>query len=130
MKKTAIVFLSILVIFAFLGSRALAQEEPAGYQQETSAYNNFKKDKGLSGDLRIDQFSGAAVYNYALTAPQGRNGLQPSLNLYYNSHNRSIDSWVGQGWSLSLGAITRSTRKGSDQLYTGSEFSLFLNGSS
>jgi len=113
-----------------VGGGTLDEETNISYQQEQSAYNNFKKEAGLSGSLRVDNFSGAAVYNLALEIPKGRNGFQPQLNLYYNSHDKSGGSWVGLGWSLDLGYIVRSSRKGTNNLYTDNEYTLFLNGKS
>ncbi|NKQ37798.1 MAG: hypothetical protein HF973_19570, partial [Chloroflexi bacterium] len=54
----------------------------------------------------VAEFSGAATYSYALNVPPGRNGLQPSLTLSYNS--RALDGAIFQmghgpvatGWSL------------------------------
>ncbi|MBU1131529.1 hypothetical protein KJ840_05355, partial [Patescibacteria group bacterium] len=108
----------------------LDDETSVPYQQEQSAYNNFKKEAGLSGALRVDNFSGAAVYNLNLQIPQGRQGFQPALNLYYNSHDKSPGSWVGQGWSLDLGYIKRSSRRGTNHLYDSDEYTLFLNNKS
>ncbi|MDP2586866.1 MAG: SpvB/TcaC N-terminal domain-containing protein, partial [Candidatus Komeilibacteria bacterium] len=105
------------------------EEEGGAYQQEKSANNSFKKQAGLTGQLRVDQFSGAASYNIGLEAPAGRNGLNPSLLLAYNSHDKSGDSWVGQGWSLPLGSISRTSKRGTNNLYTSNEFTLFLGGS-
>ena len=130
MKKITLALIFILSLaFTFLGI-GLVQAEDIRYQQENSAINNYKKESGLTGNLRVDQFSGAASYVLNLDIPKGRNGFQPSLNLFYNSHDRSFDSWVGQGWSMDLGYVARSTRKGVNNLYTGDEFTLFLNGKS
>ena len=54
----------------------------------------------------VAEFSGAATYSYPLNVPPGRNGLQPSLTLSYNS--RALDGAIFQpghgpvatGWSL------------------------------
>ncbi|MFA6304130.1 MAG: SpvB/TcaC N-terminal domain-containing protein [Patescibacteria group bacterium] len=105
-------------------------ENAGAYQQEKSADNSSKKSAGLTGNLRVDQFSGAASYNIGLDIPAGRAGLNPSLLLAYNSHDKSNDSWVGQGWNLELGSITRSTKRGTNNLYTGNEFTISLGGQS
>ena len=108
----------------------LDEGEGGAYNQEKSADNSAKKIAGLTGNLRVDQFSGAASYNLGLDIPAGRNGMQPSLNLFYNSHDRSNDSWVGQGWNLDFGYIQRSTKHGTNNLYNSNEFTLSLGGSS
>src|SRR3989344_1934705 len=104
--------------------------EEGAYQQEKSAFNNYKKEAGLTGTLRVDQFSGAASYNLGLDIPAGRNGLNSSFLLAYNSHDKSNDSWVGQGWGLDFGFIQRSTKKGVNNLYVSNEFTLSLGGQS
>ncbi len=53
---------------------------------------------------------GAVGLSYPLLVPQGRAGLEPKLALSYSSSGG--DGWLGIGWSLGLGAITRSTDYG------------------
>ncbi|MFA6304855.1 MAG: SpvB/TcaC N-terminal domain-containing protein, partial [Patescibacteria group bacterium] len=122
-------FVLMAFLLVFIPRLAMAQEVP-GYQQEKSADNSFKNEAGLTGQMRVDQFSGAASYNIGLEVSPGRSGLNPSLSLFYNSNDKSNDSWVGQGWSLPLGNIQRTSRRGTNNLYTSNEFSLFLNGQS
>lgn len=57
-----------------------------------------------------DMFTGAFSHSVALTVPPGRKNLQPNLQLIYRSSNPN--SWVGVGFSLNPGYITRSTRLG------------------
>ena len=54
--------------------------------------------------------SGDANLSYPIAMPQGRNGLQPSLNINYNSslHN----GWLGLGWDLPIPSLTLETRWG------------------
>jgi len=63
--------------------------------------------------FQTDLHSGAAVYSYPIEVPPGSGGFQPSIQLVYNSasvdemkNERSVGSWVGIGWSLSLGSIS------------------------
>jgi len=70
-----------------------------------------------------DSNSGAATYAVDITVPPGRGGVQPDLELSYNSARKN--GWVGMGWSLDLGAIQRSTKWGLD--YGAEAFA--LNGS-
>ena len=62
--------------------------------------------------FQTDLHSGAAVASYPLELPPARGGFGPSLALSYSSarvdemkNKRSVGSWVGIGWDLSLGSI-------------------------
>ena len=92
------------------------------------------KLEGFQSDL----FTGAATAHYPLVVPPGRGGLTPQLNLNYSSSTADyFDSWtqasyVGVGWDLSTGYVTRAwhfyTYNTPD---TGlSFFTLVLNGAS
>jgi len=63
--------------------------------------------------FQTDLHSGAAVYSYPIEVPPGAGGFRPSVQLVYNSasvdemkNKRDVGSWVGIGWSLSLGSIS------------------------
>jgi hypothetical protein len=85
-----------------------------------------------------DLFSGAATYNYPIDMPPGRNGLQPKVNLAYNSRGLdglvgygAIDSGpIGMGWSLNFIDIIRDdTRVLSDGAMSfPNRFSLLIDG--
>jgi hypothetical protein len=72
--------------------------------------------------FKVAEFSGAGIYQYDLWVPQGAGGLQPELSLTYNS--QIIDeatafsqaSWVGMGWNLETGNITRNMHGTTDDL--------------
>ena len=53
---------------------------------------------------------GAVGLSYPFIVPQGRAGMTPSLALSYSSSGG--DGWIGMGWSLGLGAVTRSADYG------------------
>lgn len=67
---------------------------------------------------------GAISLNYPIIIPSGRAGVQPSLSVSYSSTGG--DGWVGVGWSLGLGAITRTPEYGA--LYYDSRDSFTWNG--
>ncbi len=54
--------------------------------------------------------SGAMVYRFPVKVAPGRTGLQPEIDLVYNSSSRQ-STWVGVGWSLDLGSIQRSSKR-------------------
>ena len=76
----------------------------------------------------IDHSSGACVYDYHISVPPGRNGLQPDLSLSYNSQNNENVNLVGYGWSINIPFIERLNKKGTDQLYAQNYFSSSLSG--
>ncbi|MFA6922908.1 MAG: FG-GAP-like repeat-containing protein [Bacteroidales bacterium] len=75
-----------------------------------------------------DPTTGALLYNYPLTIPQGRNGMSPDLKLQYNSQKVDTDSVLGYGWSTNIPYITRVNKKGVNTLYTDNYFSSSLSG--
>jgi len=54
--------------------------------------------------------TGEANISYPIKIPAGRNGMQPNVNLNYNSDAGS--GWLGQGWNINIPAITIDTRWG------------------
>ncbi|MFH4967517.1 SpvB/TcaC N-terminal domain-containing protein [Gaetbulibacter sp. M240] len=53
---------------------------------------------------------GTATLSYPIEIPAGRQGIQPEINIQYNSDGGS--DWLGLGWDLQLGSITIETRWG------------------
>ena len=56
--------------------------------------------------------TGSAVTSIPISVPPGRKGIEPRLALNYNSTSRN--GWIGVGWTLDMGAIQRSTKRGVD----------------
>ena len=71
--------------------------------------------------FKVSDFTGAATYSYTFRTPPGVAGLSPELSLEYNSQVMdegsaySQASWVGMGWSLDTGAITRNMHGTNDE---------------
>ncbi|MBL8013715.1 MAG: hypothetical protein JNN05_07685, partial [Candidatus Omnitrophica bacterium] len=59
---------------------------------------------------QVDPQSGSASFGVPIEIPSGRAGLQPNINLQYNSRLRNGP--LGVGWVFEMGAIQRSTKKG------------------
>ncbi len=70
-------------------------------------------------------FTGAATYGIPIEVPPGRAGVAPNLSLTYNSYQGS--GWIGVGWTLDLGFIQRSTKKGVN--YSANDYVASINGS-
>jgi RHS repeat-associated protein len=73
-------------------------------------------------------FTGAFVYDYPISVPLGRNGVQPNLSLTYNNQSVDPQSLLGIGWSLEIPQIERLNKHGLDQIYALNEFSSSLSG--
>lgn len=71
-----------------------------------------------------DLFTGRASTGIPIAVPPGRKGVQPSFGLSYSSSSRN--GWLGVGWSLDLGFIERSTRKGVPKYDTTDTFTFLL----
>ncbi|MFP4345332.1 MAG: DUF6443 domain-containing protein, partial [Anaerolineales bacterium] len=88
----------------------------------------------------VSLYSGGVAYSYPLAVPPGRNGLQPDLNLSYNS--RRLDGllswkqeWAGSGWSIDVMDIVRDKvglawSDNPDWIEVGTGFNLLINGTS
>ena len=72
--------------------------------------------------------TGTASTSFPIKLPQGRNGMQPSLAVTYNSE--AGNSWMGIGWNLSVPAITLNTKWGAPVFNSTYESEIYsLNGS-
>jgi RHS repeat-associated protein len=66
----------------------------------------------LGGVVHADPFTGVATTSIPIEVPPGRNGMQPTLALTYNSANGN--GWLGMGWELAQEGIYRQTKWGVD----------------
>ncbi len=81
----------------------------------------------LSENLDVDPSTGTASVTIPIEVPQGRAGIQPGINLLYNSS--SGNGILGLGWTMELGSIQRSTKKGVPQYDKNDTFVITLAGS-
>lgn len=72
--------------------------------------------------------TGALSYDYPITVPPGRDGMQPDVHLSYNSQRVEHGSWLGAGWGVSVPYIERSSHRGVNHLYSEPYFSSTLDG--
>ncbi|MGC1377894.1 MAG: hypothetical protein WA821_16805, partial [Anaerolineales bacterium] len=96
--------------------------------------NNWQTDSLPTVDsFKVSDFTGAASYNLSMWTPPGPGGLQPSISLNYNSQvidessAYSQASWVGMGWALDTGSITRNMHDTDDDP-TDDTFSISVGG--
>jgi hypothetical protein len=85
-------------------------------------YNSFDQTQ-----VKVDQNTGVLDTTYPITIPPGRNGLQPNLDLVYNSEDSEQGSIFGEGWSISIPYIERLNKSGVDQLYSTSTLNYFTS---
>jgi len=80
-----------------------------GATQGSKLVSDLRSTLKLNGqEYRTDLFTGSASYTYSVEVPDGVNGLEPDVSLYYNHHNTlSIPGAVGSGWNLNMPAISR-----------------------
>ena len=89
-------------IFGVGAPVALAMEGPGGGESNPFA--------AFQGDASTSLFTGAAAVTVPIRVPPGRKQATPELALRYSSHAGL--SFVGLGWSLPLGVLSRVTERG------------------
>jgi hypothetical protein len=79
---------------------------------------------GISGAVAVEAnpHTGSASFAVPVDLPPGRGGIQPNVEMRYNSG--SPGGILGVGWSLDLGSIQRSTKKGVPRYDTSDTFIL------
>ena len=115
MKSKSVVIFGLLMIVmsaAQTGAQVEPPYDPAILPQEYAGPPLPVKEPDSMAN------SGAARLSYPIAVPPGRKNMAPKLSLEYNSGGRN--GIAGVGWSLSLGAIQRSTRNGLN--YAGTAF--------
>ncbi|MFT3822796.1 MAG: SpvB/TcaC N-terminal domain-containing protein [Chitinophagaceae bacterium] len=68
--------------------------------------------------------TGNAILNFPIKLPEGRQGMQPSLNILYNSEG--VSTWLGYGWNLITPAISIDTRWGVPRYDNTNETEMYL----
>lgn len=114
--------LSIIVAYA-----APTTSNSVGSSAALDPVGNKATRLQTQGSSGVDQSSGALTYSYPLTIPDGRNGMSPKLTLSYNSQNNDT-GWFGYGWNISIPYIERTTKTGTDKMYTSPAFVSSLHG--
>lgn len=101
---------------------------------QTSSFSSIAANKWLNSyqynipTPEPSKISGAFTYNVPIITPPGRNGVQPQLQLSYNSQDKDTSSIFGFGWSLNIPYIERMNKSGADQMYNQSYYTSTLDG--
>ena len=111
----------------------LSNEEKQGIRTLSSLSSSSSAPTSNGGDSgyigngvpNISLHTGAATLSIPIKVTPGRNGLTPSITMAYSNYNSN--SWLGIGWSLGLGVIQRSTKKGVN--YNSNDYISMANGS-
>ncbi|RIK57522.1 MAG: hypothetical protein DCC63_13640 [Nitrospira sp.] len=109
-------WISVIILCGILGGFL-----PSVEAKETDTAEPIQ---GISASVQPDLFTGVLTTSVPLLVPPGRNGMQPSLALTYESSGGN--EWVGMGWKMGLGAVERQTRFGVD--YAAHDYTLGVNG--
>ncbi len=107
-------FLAFLLSFHLENSHAAAPPE-----------SEVPASAGSSAVLSDPVSTGAAAISIPIKVPPGRKGIAPNVSLTYSSGRGN--GWVGVGWDLGLGAIQRSTKRGTN--YASNDYVATINGS-
>jgi hypothetical protein len=95
-----------------LSANAMGQQQ-TGPNLQPTVYSSFNQNQ-----LKIDQNTGALDTTYPIAVPPGRNGMQPNVDLIYNSQNAQQGSIFGEGWTVSIPYISRLNLAGVENLYS------------
>jgi Salmonella virulence plasmid 65kDa B protein len=98
----------------------LTPSAQTGPDIQPTVYSSFNQNQ-----VKIDKNTGALQTTYPISIPPGRNGLQPNLDLVYNSQNVQQGSVFGEGWSIGIPYIERLNKSGVDNLYSTSTLNYF-----
>lgn len=91
--------------------------------------NPTGKVDGIYGSKpKTDLITGAMIYNYPISVPQGRQGMTPGLELDYNSQENDNGSVFGYAWGTNIPYIERVNKNGSEKLYSEKYFTSSIDG--
>lgn len=104
------------------------QLSTSGSPAPPDALVTYRNELAKTVEPRVDEASGALQYEYPISVPPGRNGLQPELKLEYDSQRNDQDGLLGYGWASDIPTIGRINRYGVEKLYTDPVFTSDLDG--
>ncbi|MBN2096619.1 hypothetical protein JW752_04480 [Candidatus Peregrinibacteria bacterium] len=119
-RQIGVALIPILLVSLFVFQPAFAEDI---YSPDNSARPDLLQSaKHLQRNMKVGEFSGAAIYDYPIALPAGRNGLTPAVQMTYNSQDSSLDNLIGYQWNINLYSIKRFNLKGVENLYDRNDF--------
>jgi len=95
----------------FINATLVQPDEPAGASFTPNSLQELAQADPAAGIVQIEPPvggpTGAAMLDFSLTVPPGRQGLEPELAVEYDSSGGN--GWLGEGWDLRLPSIEIST---------------------
>ena len=110
-RKMCIIWVSVVMVGMSAVSYAMSNKLPL--------FSDFAAD--------VDPHTGSATFSVPISVPAGRAGIQPNIQLQYNS--KLGNGFLGVGWTLQLGAIQRLTIGGLPSYTDSDTFCLMQAGS-
>lgn len=99
-----------------------------GFGHVSSSWNDEEYADPSEGITYISppsaNVTGTASLSFPITLPAGRQGMQPSLSISYDSEETS--TWCGFGWNLAVSTISLDTRWGVPGFYDDIESEVYL----
>ena len=102
------------------GTESLLTEDPFPFTAARLSYDQ-------KPTLEADENTGAFKYIFPIVTPPGRNGMEPDLQLIYDSSLNKND-YLGLNWTTNITYIERINRTGVENLFTDDYFSSSLDG--
>ncbi|MCI5131859.1 MAG: hypothetical protein D3904_10105, partial [Candidatus Electrothrix sp. EH2] len=108
MRPLILLILFKYTFFSFFATFLHAAEEYDYHYRFSAAAKPETHFKNIWGAWQTDLNSGSFGYSFDIEVPPGTIGLQPSLQLVYNSQAaQSKAGWTGAGWDLPIPYIQR-----------------------
>jgi len=117
-------FLLLVFSFSFCFTNIILAAESEDYNVASHFLDGYR----AYSFVNMDAHTGAAIYDYPLATPPGRNGIQPELTLSYNSNTKENANVFGYGWDISIPSITRVNKNGINNLYSEDNYLSSLDG--
>lgn len=110
------------------------KEEAEPESEEDETMNREQAEESSSANSLRDQINsnvntinGSLLYNYKITVPPGRNGIEPTLSLRFSSQYSIPGSIFGDGWDINIPYIERANKFGVSKLYSTSSETYFYS---